>query len=349
MIRRGLLTLVVVQGLACAPEAPTTGPRIEVSRVQTLVDRDGRGFTRAPLAVQPLSGGRFAISEMNELPIVVDSTGALVKRWVEGRGPGEIGGMSEFAVSPGDSLYVASNGQISVFDSTLRFIRSFVAPEMSSMKLLWTSAGLVGAEYRDIGPTVGDVVHVFGSDGRIIRSFLRDSIPKRGAIRPYYVGTVGSDNTLWVSRSRAHRIERLTLDGTRHLLIDTIPAWFAAPTETSRMRGRVESIGEHDGVLWVLSSVSRPDARKRAEEALKAVTGQAPKYGSESDMRLVPFEELATARLEAYDAATGQLIADLAIDHYPVAILDGGRYMLYTTGPSGNAQLEIWQMSARRQ
>src|SRR5690349_14999418 len=47
---------------------------IEMRQVGVLVDRDGKGFTRAPMTLVPV-GKLFAMTEMNELPLVVDSAG----------------------------------------------------------------------------------------------------------------------------------------------------------------------------------------------------------------------------------------------------------------------------------
>src|SRR5262245_5062496 len=78
------IALVMLAGVATAQK-----PTIQVTKVRTLVDRDGKGFTRAPMMIVPVTQGRYVLQEMNVLPIVVDSNGRLVKRFVRGEGPGE--------------------------------------------------------------------------------------------------------------------------------------------------------------------------------------------------------------------------------------------------------------------
>jgi hypothetical protein len=62
--------------LACVARAQ--GTAIETRLVRQLVDRDGKGFIRAPATITPISKGRYALAEMNELPLVVESSRVLV-------------------------------------------------------------------------------------------------------------------------------------------------------------------------------------------------------------------------------------------------------------------------------
>ena len=117
-------------------------PTIEVRKIRTMVDLDGKGFTRAPITITPIYGGRYALAEMNELPLVIDSTGRLVKRFLRGRGPGELSGYSAAVVSgPGDSLYVANMSSIHVFDRGLKHVRTIAG--VSSNWLVETRGGFV--------------------------------------------------------------------------------------------------------------------------------------------------------------------------------------------------------------
>src|SRR4051812_35693999 len=117
----------VLAGLVVFVSPPVLAqkPAIQMTKVRTLVDRDGRGFTRVPYAVVPLAQGRFGIQEVNELPMIVDSMGRLVKRFVRGGGPGEFQYSGNgLAVGPGDTLYASNQNALNVFGPDLNFVRA---------------------------------------------------------------------------------------------------------------------------------------------------------------------------------------------------------------------------------
>src|SRR4051812_43847789 len=68
-MRHVFLAVIAMMALATA-----RSQTIETRKVATLADRDGKGFTRAPSSVAPV-GKWFAMTAMNELPLVVDSSG----------------------------------------------------------------------------------------------------------------------------------------------------------------------------------------------------------------------------------------------------------------------------------
>ena len=68
---------------------------------------------------------------------------------------------------------------------------------------------------------------------------------------------------------------------------------------------------------------------------------------ADGDVRLFPYEQVHTSHLEAFDAATGKLLADLAISAYFVAFIDDEHFVTFTTNTNDEPQLEIWEMKLR--
>jgi hypothetical protein len=338
---RRILSVLLV--LAAVAEAQS--PTIEVRKVRTLVDRDGKGFTRAPWTVAPIAGGQYAIGEMNEIPLVVDSTGRLMKRWVRGDGPGEFAGFTAgMRRGPGDTLYAMNQGNINVFGPDLRFQRTIPLPGMYAGQFLPIDEGFIVASQKFSSPTTMTSLHIVGRDGKLIRSFLTDSNVDRRSWPPppgYRLGR-GTAGSIWAASTLTHRIERWTLNGERALVIDRRPSWFViAPTFGNT--ANVRSIHEAGGVLWVMSNVPVPNAREIERAAMAKVPGR-----SEADARAIPFERLETAYLEAYDASTGALLADIPLGKYGITILDDVHFMVHSFSADDTSQLEIWEMKLRR-
>lgn len=344
-MKRTLMAIVgLVSAMQIAAAQATKGPSIQLRKVRTLTDRDDKGFTRAPMSAVPLSNGRFALAEMNELPLVVDSTGRLLKRWPLGQGPGEFEtNAGPLGIGQGDTLYVGNHSNLNVFDRNLKFVRSIPLSSIYAGSFVPIEEGLLVAAGKFSGQTMTSM-HVVSPTGKVIRSFLTDTVVRSQRAPPpeYRVGR-GAGNTFWAWSIWGHRLERWTLAGERTMIIDTTPAWF--PQQDPLYKARVSSVREVDGVLWVFTSVPVPNAR---ELALAPLKDPKIKKGGEMDARRMPFEQLSTSHLEVYDAATGKLLADTAIKSYGVTILDDRHVMLYTTGPNDEAQLEIWEMKLKR-
>src|SRR5690242_15039938 len=110
---RRLLGLLV---LAASLEAQQ--PTIEVRKVGILIDRDGKGFTRAPFSIVPIANGQFALSETNVAPLIVNSSGGLVRRFVRGDGPGEFQVPGTQFRMAGDTLYATNGSSVNIYDQT---------------------------------------------------------------------------------------------------------------------------------------------------------------------------------------------------------------------------------------
>ena len=331
------LTLLVMAASAAAQR-----PTIEMRKIRTLVDVDGKGFTRAPTTIAPLSGGRYALAEMNELPMVVDSTGRIVKRFVHGSGPGEFSSSYTDAIvrGPGDSLYMANAGWIHVFDSNLKYARSISG--ISANYLVPVRDGFITSIMFYGGGGMIRSIGLINAAGKRIRVLVNDTI-QRTQNWPPPTSTVlgqGDGSAFWAASTMTHQLERWSVDGKRLMAIDQAPPWFKQSATPGPLM-TVHSLREANGVLWVLSRIPVPNAM----EILRSPKRRG--YG-EADPRSTPTEQLFSTYLEAYDAATGRQLAELPIDAFGVSILDDTHVMLYTPSVNDTAQLEVWEMKLKR-
>jgi hypothetical protein len=315
-------------------------PAILMTKVRTLVDQDGRGFTRAPVSIVTLGGDRYAMQEVNELPLVVDSTGKLVKRFGRGGGPGEF----EFtgtgmAAGIGDTLYVGNQQSLNVFAPGLRFARSVPFTSIYAGTVIPAPEGFVAIAQKNEGAHMTSV-HIVDRDGKLVRSFVRDTFDRKAWPPPAYRVTTSSDGGLWVASIYRHRIEKWTMDGRRVGTIDSVPKWFMLDRNMLDGMPSVLGVRESDGVLWVMSSVPVENYR----EIMTKVVG----VGREVDARKVPTEQLATAYIAAYDPRTGQLLAHQALNVYGVGMIGANQLVVYRTGRNDEAQLEIWSLALKR-
>lgn len=339
VMRTTVLLLVLQLGLITTQSAGQG--HIAVRKVRTLVDRNGRGFTREPMMMVPLAGGRFALQEMNELPMVVDSTGRLVQYFGRGQGPGEFTfNATSMGVGPGDTLYAGNQQGFNVYGPDLKFVRAFSVSAGYAGGLVPIRGGFVLSSQRAQPPYMTSV-HIIDRTGSTVRSFLRDTLDTRAWPRPSYRVGSAADGAVWTVEVYSHRIEKWSLQGRRLMTIGARPVWFDNTRPGSDGRPYVRGVSEANGVLWVMSAVPVPNYRQIMSEALKG-------RGNDVDARFIPDHKLSTTRLEAYDATTGRLLADLPIDAYGIALLSGRQFALYRPGPDDEARIEIWEMKLER-
>jgi hypothetical protein len=330
----GLVALLALPAVAQKPV-------IQMTKVRTLVDQDGRGFTRVPYAVVPLAQGRFGIQEINELPTVVDSTGRLVKRFIRGGGPGEFQYSGNgLAVGSGDTLYASNQFAINVFGPDLAFIRAVQFTSVYANSVLPLRDGFLTSAHHPDSTQHVTSVHVMRRDGSLLRSFVRDTFNRRAFPQPSYHIALSGDGGVWTASAFTHRIQKWTLEGRLAGEITAVPQWFMLDRNVMDGWSNVASIRESDGVLWVVSRI--PVANYR--EIMTKVVG----VGREVDARKIPEEQLSTAYLEAYDVKTGKLLADLPLKAYAVGLMGDHQLVVYTTGANDEAQLEIWDLKLRR-
>lgn len=337
---RTALWLSVVAGLTAAQAYSQA--TIETGKVRTLVDRNGRGFTRAPMMIAAFGDGRYALQEINQLPMVVDSTGRLIRFFARGEGPGEFAfNATAMSVGPGDTLYAGNQQLFNVYGPDLKFVRAFPVSSGHAGHLIPIRGGFILSAQRPEPPYMTSV-HVIGLTGDRVRSFVRDTFDTRAWPRPSYrIGLASGGNGVWIADVYSHRIEKWSLDGRRLVKIAARPTWFDNTRPIADGRPYVRGIEESNGILWIMSAVPVPNYRAIMAAAMRG-------RGNDVDARFVPDEKLWTTRIEAYDAATGTLIADQAIKAYGIGLLSGREFATYRPGPNDEAQIDIWQMTVRR-
>lgn len=315
-------------------------PVIQMTKVHTLVDRDGKGFTRAPTLIVRMSDGRYVLQEVNELPMVVDSTGRLLKRFGRGGGPGEFEYTGTgMAVGSGDTLFIGNQMSLNVFAPDLKFVRAVPFTSIVASPAMPVASGFVVTTSKTEGAHMTSV-HFVDPDGKLIRSFVRDTFDRKAWPPPAYRVTGSSDGALWVASVFRHRVEKWTMDGRKVGSIDSVPKWFMLDRNLMDGKPHITGVAESGGVLWVMSSVPVGNYR----EIMSKVVG----VGREVDARKVPTEQLSTAYLEAYDPKTGRLLAEQSLNVYGVGLLGANQMVVYRPGKNDEAQLEIWSLALRR-
>jgi hypothetical protein len=331
---RKVVVVLLIAGVAAQAQT------IEMRQVGALVDRDGKGFTRAPMTIVPV-GKLFAMTEMNELPLVVDSSGRLVKRFPKGAGPGEFETNAFPArVGAGDTLFIGNHQNVNVFDRDLKFVSSFTPAGLYVSAFVPIDGQFVFASRR-AGATPNTIVslHVVDRAGNVVRSFLVDTLPQPPRYpQPQYAVEKGAGSSIWSWSIAGRRLQRWSLDGRVLMTIDTTPAWF--PQKDPLYKSRIMAVRESDGVLWVFTSVPVPNAR--------AISATAFKGTGEADARAFPFEQQSTAWLEAFDVRTGKRLAERHIGKYGIGFIDDRHFMAYSTSKDDTTQLEIWELTLRR-
>ena len=324
-----------------AGTAPGQKASIEIRKVHTLVDRDGRGFIGLPREIAAVPRGRFLLMDDVESrsPAVLDSSGKFLKDLGRvGQGPGELAPTSgPFRATAGDTLFVRSGGQVHIYSSDLHHLRS-LRPQVGPYDFVVTPTGLFIA--RSTGSTGNwTPFHITDREGKTLRSVGRDT----SRYPAEYLLSLAPGNAVWAATRMGHRFERWTLDGTRTQVIDHVPAWWkqikaGAPDPFTLLR----AAREVNGVLWVLSMNPAPNIReimRAAGERGAARDGGGPP---------LPMDKMYTAMLEAYDAKTGKPVAELAVAKAPVTILDDRHFVVYSVDGDGMPQLEIWEMTLKR-
>jgi hypothetical protein len=315
---------------------------IEVKRVRTMIDQDGRGFTGPPRNITALSGGRFVLEDDGvsaNRPVVIDSTGRFVRFLApRGSGPGEIPGfVGAFRVGRGDSLFISSPPGLMVFDAQLKFART-ITLESAIADFQITDSGFVSHSHRPDGKGKVEPFHLLSREGRRVRSMGVDTF----SINLHKFFLTPSPGGFWANQYPTHRFERWSSGGTLLLAIDHRPSWFY-PMPRGRLAPftTVRSIREVDGRLWVLNWVPSP----RIDQIVQEATGRRS-VASEAGPRL-PIETMYTTVLEVYDATTGKQLAERALNALGVQFIGDDRFLIYSVNPDDLAQLEVWEMKYR--
>jgi hypothetical protein len=226
-----------------------------------------------------------------------------------------------------------------VFDRQLKYVRS-IPLDFGIGDFQVIDDGFFANAHRT-GPGGKFVpLHVMSAKGSVVRSMGVDTFPLRELHRFL---TAPSPAGIWANQYPTHRFERWSTDGTLRLAIDTRPSWFyLMPRGRLAPFTTVRSFREVDGTLWVMSWVPSP----RIEEIVQEATGR--RSGASENGPRLPVERMYSIVIEAYDARTGALIAEKAVNMLGTHFVDDTRFVVYSVNKDDLAQLELWEMKLKR-
>lgn len=284
------------------------------------------------------------------MPLVIDSTGKVVGRVGRlGGGPGEFSeNPGPFRVGTGDSLFIRNQVSLSVFSPSLKFIRSVPFDQLQMGDFLPQARGFVIGAPRRVGKDSIFTLHLTNAAGKVVRSFRATGIDSAaGSWFGRTLLTPGTNAAVWVAPYLQHHFERWTSAGARTVVIDTQPNWYVfIPATRPGNRSVVRSFREVSSLLWVMSAVPVP----AADSIIRAATGRRDRSPGTDDggRPRYPLELITTTMLEAYDAVSGKLVAELHVPAYGVAFLDDSHFAMYSTSSDDLPQLEVWQFGLKR-
>jgi hypothetical protein len=292
----------------------------------------------APLAVD--SRGRFFAASYDRMNVLVFSPkgvllSALGRR---GQGPGEFDGfgINQLALDAADTLFVHSNGRVSVFSPQLKFVRSFRLPPstVTGLRTLHDGTLLLGAIVRT-ADNIGYSYHILRRDGTIVRSFGDPRLSELGVrlinrsgrdFPPRVFAVASDEKSLWIAPS--HHLRQLSLEGLVLHAFDINGApWYPTPRE-STFTGR----GGQPIRMYVGAGSS--DVAGISADGILWVAAEKP-----SNKRDVP----STYALDAFDSVTGRLIASRQTPLW-LSFLSNGRAWSFERDADGVMSFTIWNV-----
>jgi hypothetical protein len=220
------------------PEPRCASCEIRLDRVAALGHPEDPVLLRAlPIIVRDGAGRYYATARnVEDHEIIVYGSDGTVLRSLNrhGSGPGEFRWIQDLFVGAADTLYVAHDGMISVFDSSGAFRRSLrldppPVPPHTRIVGQFESGFLLNAVYSqaltNLGQGDADIaaatlpLHVVDHDGRRIRSFgppdLLDGYrAERGMlIQPTRITALGPGPSIWLAVPPRYRLEKVDAAG----------------------------------------------------------------------------------------------------------------------------------------
>lgn len=307
-----------------------------------------------PSTVAKDSKGTFYIAEISGggPPLVFDSRGRFLRRLAkQGRGPGElVTGIGVF-VAPGDSVHVLDHrtGRRSVFSPTGAFVRMVPQPGGTRFGLILPNGTLVLNLPDVFSPAIGTPLHLFDSQGNVIRSFggnHRVVVGENGTDPGFLVRHLGPSRAgrFWSAHFLAYEFSLWSPTGQliRHYVREND---FFRPDQRFRIAlsprtpPRISTIREDStGLVWVTIQV--PVTQQEWEAALGK-----PEQGPRGPI----YPHLMLGRLfhtiiEVINPRTGQLLLSRRVPFYAIAATDDGEYAAYRQDDDGVPYVDIWRV-----
>lgn len=338
---------------------------------------DQEVLTKWPVRVVRNSRGHYFVASPGSDARVFkyDSTGRFLKLiGRRGQGPGEFTGISDIAISAGDSLLVFARGnRLLVFSSEDRFARE-VRLELSARSIpsggFLRDGRIVTSGVTTKASGVGLALHLLSVEGTYLRGVCGPSVLRDGRNQPLLnrVFWLAPDDGVWAIEPGNYRIERCDVTGQTTMILVGQPAWTnirpvseldaKAPQPIAMIRTKKIPGGKEadhgisaplsrdilpvtafdniwtDSIGRVWLSARVPDIDWRTS---LGPNGERDEYS----------DALYDTQVEIIDPRTAQVIASTRLPFRTVDALGGNRLAASAESPEGLLVIDIWQLSVR--
>ena len=309
---------------------------IEVTKLATLGTDDGPGaLASRPMSVNVDGKGRYWVFVELEPPLVYGADGAFIRTLGrKGGGPGEFQSANN-ALAVGDSMLVFDwlSSRASMVGPDLSVARSAViqSPLAPGFVITWPDAVIMSGEANQGAPTNRPMNRVTFADSslKVLDTFGPEN--QHGPMVQFETSQLLAPSRgprIWSSYVVRYLLSHWTADGKLLASYERKPDWFTGDpphglgTPTRPPSALVAGIGEDPaGLLWVL--VSRP-APTWQEGWPKMTAGQR-----EVSMRSLNYDKFYRTTIEVIDPAAVRVVARRDLDAYAMAMLPGGRAVIY--------------------
>jgi hypothetical protein len=206
--------------------------------------------------------GRFFVANRTQSAVLVFDQAGRLNRIVGSRGTaaGQFQAVSKIIVAPDDSVWIFDHRlrRLTQFSTNLQLIGS--RGNQHGPALILGDGTVIVAEHIQTPDVIGYPIHSFTPDGRRLKSFGTETPQYRNDLRLLVTRRVaaGSRGTVWSVAPGRYDIEQWNpKEGTRVQRIPVKSPWFKEiaqpnPDETTRPFAMIESIWEHDNLVWLL-------------------------------------------------------------------------------------------------
>ncbi len=323
---------------------------IRIGAPHRVIGSEPKGLDLRPSDIALDSRGRAFIMQAaaSGMPLVAGTEGApLTELGRVGAGPGEFRRAIWVTVTPHDTIYFfdQGNGRITVYDPSLRYVRSALAP-MHTYGMAWFPSPpelVLNAHVADRA-RVGLAFHLFDQIGNQLRSFgaveavVRPEAPGQAVRRKIAVD--GPNNLLAVTWIGPYELERWSLGGElqERFRIDSPgrppvngnrPRPELPPPEPTAQAVARDSIG----LVWILTRVADDDWRRGIQATAVAEGGW--------EVKNIDPTRYHDTMVEVFDLKRGLLLARRRIDDSCRAITQWWELVREAQNSDGSYRLEF--------
>jgi hypothetical protein len=327
---------------------------INVERVVTLGVPEGEGYVGYPTGIGKLGNGDWVLvqSENSTQLTVFAPDGRFRHRLGRaGAGPDEYRWITFLQTGADDSVrvYDAGLGRLSILDANLKTARTIQLGVKGPYGVVFLPHGLfVAAVELSTIEHLGYPLHLFGSDGKVIRSF--------GALRPEYrrnrpgalirwVAPAGSDG-IWSGHFLAYVIEKWTADGALIARYVRDVDWFQPHDHYGYNGSRAPNTAlvslyqDSAGNLWTMLRTADPNWQR----------GVGARTGPLSDGSVGVRDRAAyyDTIIEVFDPRTAGILASRRVPDYLVRFDSQGNVIGYREDSGGHPYIDVYRVHLER-